>query len=286
MHPRASFAIALLGCTLMAHAVESTPPESAQQLVAEVIYNELHDRECDSFWQYRSVRHAGEQDIVREQVETAEGPIYRVLEDHGNPLDATASRSEDRRIEELIQDQAAMEKIEQEHLQDEERLKRIMEMFPKALLFRYEGSSEGDSVRIAFTPNPSFKPGSYEARIVHALGGVLLVNQRLKRMIEMKGHILQRVSFGYGILGYVEKGGTYRVHRTQVSGTHWKTSLVEVHVEGRILLFKDVEKEQRESRSDFYPVPHDISLVQAKSLLDKAAVADQPVLRAKLGENR
>lgn len=283
MHPRASFAIALLSCTLLVHAAEPPRPESAQQLVADVIYNELHDRECDSFWQYRSVRQAGKQDIVREQVETAEGPLYRVLEDHGNPLDAAGRSREERRIETLIQNRPAMERIEQAHLKDEERLTHIMEMLPQAFLFQYEGPDEGDAVRIAFIPNPSFKPESYEARVIHAMGGILIVNQRLKRMVEMDGHVLERVNFGYGVLGYVEKGGSFEIQRVQVSELHWKTSLVEVHVQGKVLLFENVEKEQRESRSDFYPVPHDISLDEAKTLLDEAAYGN---LSANLGTSR
>lgn len=283
MHPRASFGLALLGCTLLAHAAEPVHQEPAQQLVADVIYNELHDRECDSFWQYRSVRQAGGQDVVREQVETADGPIYRVLEDHGSPLDATASRREDQRIDNLIENPTAMEKTEQEHMRDEERLQNIMEMLPQAFLFHYDRASDGDTVRIAFAPNPSFKPEGYEARIIHAMGGTLLVNERLKRMIEMDGHVLERVNFGYGLLGYVEKGGTFEIRRVQVSPAHWKTSLVEVHVQGRVLLFENIEKEQRESRSDFAPVPHDISLGEAKTLLDEAANQDQVALRARPG---
>jgi hypothetical protein len=283
MHLRASFGIMLLGCTLLARAAEPTPAESPQQLVADVIYNELQDRECDSFWQYRSVRQAGSQDVVREQVETAEGPIYRILENHGRPLDAAARRHEDQRIDGLIQNRAAMEKIEQEHLQDEDRLKNIMELLPQAFLFHYEGASDGDAVRIAFEPDPSFKPEGYEARVIHAMGGTLVVNQRQKRLIEMDGQVLQRVTFGYGLLGYVEKGGSFEVQRVQVSPVHWKTSLVEVHVQGRVLLFENIEKEQRESRSDFSSVPHDISLDEAKTLLDEAASKDQVALGARPG---
>jgi hypothetical protein len=88
-------------------------------------------------------------------------------------------------------------------------------------------------------------------------------------MIEMDGRLLERVDFGYGILGHVEKDGSFEVRREQVSDTHWKTDLVEVHIQGKVLLFKNVTKDQRELRSDFRPVPHDITLAQAKELLDQ-----------------
>lgn len=271
MHARALLTAVLLGCTLFAHAQERMPPQPAQKLVADVIYNELRDREADSFWEYRSVRVAGQQNMVREQVETKQGPLYRVLEDHGAPLDAEARRRESERLAELIQKPGAMDRVRRDHEEDEQRLTHVMEMLPSAFLFDYDGPAEGDHVRIAFRPNPSFVPTSYEARIVHSLGGTLIVNQRLKRMVDMKGTVLERVDFGYGILGHVEQGGTFEVQREQVSETHWKTDLVEVHIRGRVLLLKELSKDQHEARSDFRPVPQDITLVAAKNLLDQAA---------------
>jgi hypothetical protein len=268
MQPRASFVVALLGCTLFAQAEAPVPAQPPQQLVADVIYNEIQDRGVDSFWEYRSVRVSGTQNVVREQVETADGPIFRVIEDHGNPLDAEEQRREDARLRELVQKPGAMARVQQDHLQDEERMKKVMEMLPQAFLFEYDGPSQGDQVRIAFRPNPNFTPTNYEARVIRAMAGTFTVNQRLKRMIDMRGSTVERVDFGYGILGHVEKGGTFEIRREQVSATRWKTNLVEVHIQGKILLLKNVTKDQRESRSDFRPVPHDISLTAAKNLLD------------------
>jgi hypothetical protein len=276
MPPRTYFVIvlpclfALSACPLPAQTQSATPPESAQKLVADVIYNELQDRGCDSFWEYRSERVSANQNIVREQVETADGPIFRVIEDHGNPLDAAERKGEEQRLRELVDRPGAMARVKQEHEQDEERLRKVMEMLPSAFLFEYDGASEGDSVRIAFRPNPAFVPASYEARIVHALGGTLIVNQRLKRMIDMDGRMIERVDFGYGILGHIEKNGRFEIHREQVSANHWKTDLVEVHIQGKVLLFKNVTRDQREARSEFHPVPHDISVAAAKDLLDQS----------------
>ena len=271
MHPRASFVVALFGLSLVVQAQDRTPTQTPQQLVADVMYNELHDRQCDSYWQYRTIRVSGSQNVVREQVETSDGPIYRVIEDHNRPLDDEEREREDQRLEDLVTNPGAMTRVQQDHLKDEERMKKVIEMLPEAFLYEYQGPVRGDDVRLSFRPNPAFVPATYEARIVHALGGTLVVNQRLKRMIDMKGQMLERVDFGYGFLGHIDKGGTFEIRREQVSDTHWKTSLVEVHIQGRVLLFHNVTKDQREARTDFRPVPHDISLTAAKELLDEAA---------------
>lgn len=271
MLTHASFVAALIGFAIAAQAQGPTPIQPVQQLVRDVVYNEMQDRGSDSFWEYRSVRVAGTQNLIREQVETSNGPIFRVLIDHGNPLTPAERGREEARIDDLVKRPGAMDNVEKSHLQDEARMRKIMEMLPDAFIYEYQGNSQGDIVKLAFRPNPAFTPEGYEARILHTLAGVLTVNQRQKRLIDMKGTGTERVEFGYGILGHVEKGGTFEIGREQVSETHWKTNLVEVHVEGKILLFKNVTHDQRESRSDFHAVPHDISLAAAKQLLDTAA---------------
>jgi hypothetical protein len=55
-----------------------------------------------------------------------------------------------------------------------------------------------------------------------------------------------------------------------VSATHWKTDLIETHVKGKVLLVKSLSKDQRETRSDFRPVPGDTTLAQAKEMLNQA----------------
>ena len=283
MHPSASFVVALLGFGLLAQAQDRMPVQSAQQLVADVIYNELKDRGCDSFWQYGILRISGSQNVDREQVETSDGPIFRQVKDHGNPLNAGERKREDLRLEELVQKPGGMARVRQEHLKDEMRMRKVIELLPWAFLFEYMGPSEGIQVRLSFRPNPAFTPAGYEARIVHTLGGTLVVNQQLKRLIEMDGRLKERVDFGYGILGHVEKGGTFEIRREQVSEAHWKTNLVEVHIQGKVLLFKNVTKDQRELRSDFRAVPQDISLAEAKALLDQAGGTREEAL---LGSGR
>ena len=274
MHLRASFVVALFGLGLATALGQSRASvESPQQLVADVMYNELHDRQVDSFWEYRSVRVSGPQDVVREQVETSQGPIFRVLEDHNHPLDAQQRQKEDQRLQDLTTRPGAMTNALQDHLKDEERMERVIKMLPDAFLYEYDGPAEGDEVRLSYRPNPSYTPQGYEARVVHALSGTLVVNQRLKRMVSMKGQMLERVDFGYGLIGYIDKGGTFEVRREQVSETRWKTSLVDVHIQGRVFLLHTVGKDQREERTNFHPVPHDISLSAAKQLLDQAAGA-------------
>lgn len=249
--------------------------ESARQLMKDVIYNELHDREKDSFWEYRSHLVTDKKNELREQIETPAGPVYEVLTRDGKPLTGAQAAQEKERLAGVLADPAKMRKVEQEHEKDEARLGKVMALIPRAYVFHYIGVKTGDRVVLDFAPDPKFVPNSYMDRIMYGLSGRVVVNQRLKRMILMDGRIAQKINFGFGLLGYVEPGGTFRIHRTQVSQKHWKTDLVAVNVHGRILLFSDVSQQEKETRWGFAPVPHDITLAEAGSELKQDALGFQ-----------
>lgn len=260
--------------TVRQKLVESTAAvaaESADRLMKDVIYNEQHDWKDDSFWEYRSHVVTGSKDVLREQIETRKGPMFRVLARDGKPLAGAEATQEKARLAGLLSDPGKMEKLEEAHETDEARLGKVMALLGQAYEFRYAGAATGDRVVLDFAPNPKFVPSGYVDRIMCGLAGQVVVNQRLKRMISMDGRIAEKISFGFGLLGYVEPGGTFRIHRTQVSAQHWKTDLVAVNVHGRILLFSNVSKREEETRWGFRPVPRDISLDEADSDLRQAA---------------
>lgn len=258
---------------LPAHAQQ--PAQSAHDLVRDVMYNELHDPERDSFWEYRSQCISADKNLVREQVETEQGPVFRVIERNGTPLDAAQQREESQRLDDYIHDPGKIERVRHAHEEDEQRLASLAAVLPRAFLFDYETPVHGDIVRIGFRPDPAFEPSSYEERIVHALAGTLTVDTRLKRLIDISGVVSERVDFGYGLLGHIEKGGTFEIHRRQVSAAHWKTDLVNVQIQGKLLIFHSVGKSERESRSDFHRVPGGTTLAAAEAMLDRAAAQSQ-----------
>ncbi|HEY1500017.1 MAG TPA: hypothetical protein VGF88_10605 [Acidobacteriaceae bacterium] len=246
------------------------PAQSARDLVRDVIYNELHDRERDSHWEYRAECVSSAENSIREQVETDKGPVFRLLAQDGNPLDAAQREREDQRLNKYLQDPAEIARVERSHREDEERLATVMAMLPQAFLYDYQGREADGLVHLAFRPDPAFTPTTYEARIVHALNGTMSIDPRFKRMIDMRGSLAERLDFGYGFFGHVEKGARFEIHRRRVSPDHWKTDLVDVHIQGKILMLRTVGKDQHEARSDFRPVPSGTTLLEARDMLNQA----------------
>lgn len=249
-------------------ALAAQPPlPSPQDLIRDISYNELQDRDRDSHWQYRSERVTSARNVVREQIETNDGPVFRILAENGTALDPAQQQREQRRLDQYVHDPAEMARVERDHEEDEARIATVLKLLPQAFLFSYQGSPAGDTVRIAFRPDPAFTPSGFEARVLHAVSGSLTANLRYKRLIDIHGTVDQRVDFGYGLLGHIEKGSSFDIHREQVSPTHWKADLLAAHIQGKLLLFKTITQNQRETRSDFRPVPIDTTPAQAEQWL-------------------
>jgi hypothetical protein len=263
-----------LGLSLLSPVLfaQTLPAQSAQDLVRDVIYNGLHDSERDMTWEFFSRRVTPGKDALRDEIETPRGPLYRVLEQDGKPLDAEQKKQEEARLNELAGSPSELARLRREHDADDERLRSLMKMMPDAFLYSYDGAPEGDRVRLTFRPNPAYSPNTYEARVAHELSGTMVINLAQKRMISMHGTLMAQVDFGFGLLGHVDKGGTFAVERVQVSPTHWKTSLIEVHVRGKILLFSSMSRDQKESRWGFHELPANLSVAQVKEILDRATV--------------
>ncbi len=251
--------------------------ESAHDLIKDVLYNELQDRGRQSYWEYRIETLVAQQNITEEQVETQYSPVYRVIAKNGVPLDQAQRQQDDSRLDALLHDPGEQEKLKNDYDKDEQRLERLMALLPDAFICEYAGE-DGGNIRLTFRPNPLFNPPTYEARIFHGLAGQMWIDLQRKRLVALKGELIDRVEFGYGLLGHINNGGTFDIHRRRVSPTHWKADLIDIHVTGRVLLFKTVNKEQHEVRSGFRAVPESMTLEQARALLNERAVTSIPVV--------
>jgi hypothetical protein len=257
---------ALLLCAVPPLRAQS-PPESAHDLVKDVVYNELQERRQVSLWQYREEKRVGSQTTIQQEVETRSGIVFRVLARQGRPLDLAAQKKETDRLNNLQRNSAEQARMKQETQSEEQRVQRLMAAMPEAFSYTYDGMTDGN-LRLSFQPNPAYAPPTYEARIYHALAGQIWIQPQLKRLVKIDAHIVNDIDFGYGLLGRIEKGGSFQIERQRVSESRWKTSLLDVHISGRIVFFKSINKDQHEMRSDFEPVSSDMDVPGAVTILN------------------
>jgi hypothetical protein len=239
--------------------------QSAGELVGAVVANELRDREQLLKWICVIEKRAGKETLTEEQVETQDGPLYRLLAIDGAALNIEQRQQDDARIGRLIKDPTPLQKLKQAQSDDEVKLQKLLILMPNAFLYDYDGAKE-NLVRVKFRPNPNYNPSSYAERVVHNLAGTILIDPHRKRMTKITGQLVNRVEFGYGLLGRVDSGSV-ELGRIEVGPQQWKTAFINIHFSGRVALFKTLSKDQYEQRSDFRAVASDLSLADGKDLL-------------------
>ena len=244
------------------------PSQTAKELIAEACYNELQQREEKTLWSYRTERRIGNRVFLEQVIETIDGPVHRLLAVDGHTPTPAESKKDDDRNQELLKNPSERRAIQKQRDDDDKKMQDLLRIIPEAFVFDDQGE-EGESERIAFHPNPGFKPKTYEQRILHALVGILFIDLRDKRIVRISGSLGTRVEFAYGVIGYVEQGGTLEITRVHLSAGVWKTSAEKIDIDGRFVMLKTINKHQDESRTDFEPVVPGTTFVQALNEIEE-----------------
>src|SRR5258706_6631548 len=224
---------------------QQAPPDlksqmPAQEIVARVIQNELHALETDhSRWMYVSRQEEPGKKQVREVVQTRFGSLPRLLLLNDQPLTPEQRRKDEERIEKLVNDPSEQQKKLQSQKEDSEKARKMLRVFPLAFLYEYDGE-DGHLLRLKFRPNPDFDPPDRETQVFHAMEGNMWVDPKAMRLAKLAGHLTQDVTFGWGLLGRLEKGGTFLVEQTEIIPNHWETTTMDVNMHGQAIIFKSI----------------------------------------------
>lgn len=257
----------LLLCLLVVGAFAQA--EEPVQMVRAVVWNELNDHQHHGYWRFHVNRRTADGVRQSEQIETADGPLERLVAMNGHRLDAQAEHEEEARIAALLHSPEAQAKLRSDHAADEQRIGRILALLPDAFVYEDRGIQNGQR-HLSFRPNPRYPAHSIEARIFHAMSGDLWIETRSLHLSRLEGHLTENVDFGWGLLGRLYQGGWFVLARRQVSGTDWKTAQLEIHMTGRALLFKSIARETSEERSGFRAVAAGLDLAGANEILARS----------------
>lgn len=262
------FRMVLIGFLLAGSAPVLAQQQTPLQLVTAMVQNEKQARQNRTYFRYSSVERSSRTDghLWRENVvETPDGLLRRLIAEDGKPLSADRAAAEDRRVAALAADPSALRAADADRRADEARLGKLLGILPQAFLFSADGM-QGNCVRISFRPNPAFEPSTYDERVVHGLAGDILISMPAERLCGIEGHLVARVTFGLGLLGHIDQGSHFSVTRVPVKPADWKSSHIEVHVEGKVLLFKSISRDEDAIHTGAEPLPSQLSLAEAAAL--------------------
>jgi len=273
---------------LLLCAVASFIPFSAAQvpndivapveLVRRAVHNELNppDRDKKYLFQHYKKNANGTQTMVYAQTRDAIAGLVIAIND--KPLTSDQRKGESQRVQRFIDDPDELQKKQKQEKENIDRVTRIIRALPDAFLYQDDGAETGRAGvgkmgealrRLSFQPNPKYDPPTRIEQILTGMQGHILIDPACNRIAMIDGTLQKDVSFGWGILGHLDRGGHIKISQGDVGDKHWQMTSVDMAFTGKVLLFKTINAQSTETYSDFHPVASDTTFAQGVDLLKK-----------------
>lgn len=254
--PSARSAVFLvLGCAVAAYSSASaqTSDPAAESAVRAAVDSELAGSKLDhSAWTYRDHDVQPGKDAVYRVIETPKGDLRRLIELNGHPLTGDARQLELKRLHELVNSPEKQAKGRGDADHDAAQARELLSMLPAAFLWTVAGRTPEETT-LRYKPNPAFRPPDMQSRVMGTMVGEIVVSHDGNRIKTLRGTLSQEVRIGFGILGIIEKGGTFDVERREVAPGHWQITETHVHIGGHALLFKSIGQQEDQRNDEFKP---------------------------------
>ncbi len=251
--------------------VPSIPP---QELVRRTVENELKGSHGDgSHYMFKERRETPEGSKTKLMVETQQGTVAYLIAVNGKPVSPEQRQQENQRLQNLLSNPDEQNRKKKQQQGDDERVTKMFRELPKAFNFQYDGTvpgSNGDMwVRLKFEPNPNYTPSSRETSVFKAMSGVMVIDPKVDRLAKIEATLFREVSFGWGILGHLDKDGHFIVEQSNIGGSRWEATYMNIQFTGKALLFKTINLRQIDYTSDYTRVPDNLTLAQGVDMLKK-----------------
>jgi hypothetical protein len=244
-------------------------PKDANQLVRDAIKHQIEADAADhTHWRYHIHREDEKGSQDRDVIDTKEGQIARTLLINGQPLTAEQRSADELRMKKLVDDPSERAKRDKRAKDDEEKVAQMFKAIPDAFIFKYEGAENGQ-IRLSFFPNPHYSAPTRELQVFRSMSGKMWIDRAGLRMSRLDGSLFEDVTFGWGLLGRLNKGGSFSVTQSRVADDHWEIVSLDVKMSGHAVIFKSINVKQLQRITGFHRVSDSMTISEAYQLLEK-----------------
>jgi hypothetical protein len=254
-----------------------TSEQSAQELVRQTVANEVSA--CDkpgTKLMFLSRKRNSQGFETRLNVETSDATVGLLIQQNNHPISAAQMHEENDRLERLSHNPSELRRKRRQEEQDAGHSLRIMKALPDAFLYQFDGTESGTAslgkagelVRLKFRPNPNYSAPSHVEQVLAGMQGYLLIDKNAHRIARIDATLFKEVTFGWGILGHLDKGGTFLVDQAEVSPGDWELTRTRLNLTGKVMMVKKLIIESDETDTDFRTVPSNTSLAKGIELLE------------------
>jgi hypothetical protein len=247
----AVFAGPLTTTIFAAEDTVSATPIPARQWATEVASNEiLVIQHPDSYLRYRMHVIDEKGDQTRDQIETPEGSVARLILRDGKPLTADEDSAERGRLNYLLNSPAVFA----HHIKSETANKKygvdLLKLMPDAMLWSYtpnqpqlpdQPSGDPPLVVLDFKPNPKWSPPTVPAESLTGLEGRVWIDPRTHQMVHLEGDVFQSVNIGWGMVGHIYPGGKVLLEQASAGGQRGIIDHIDMQLSIRVLMVKTVK---------------------------------------------
>jgi len=267
-------ASALAAASLSSSSQDSPTPI---ELVRAAVANEIAAANDTSIkHMFRSRKQTAQGSQTKLYVETRDAIAGMTVAYNDKPLTPEQMQGEEGHLAGLV---GNPEQLRRKHAQEQDsadRTLRIVKALPDAFLYDFDGEEPGTAdlgkdgarmVRLKFRPNPAYEAPSHVEDVLAGMQGVVLIDAAARRVARIDGTLFKEVSFGWGILGHLDKGGHFLIEQRDVGDGSWDISRMTLSFNGRILLFKTIAIKSDEVFSDFRRVPAETTFARGVETL-------------------
>jgi hypothetical protein len=260
--------------------VQSSTPETLPApiaLVRTTVANEIAAANDGSVkHMFRDYKKYAQGSQTRIYVETREAMAGMTIAYNDNPLTPQQLQSEEGRLSGLVNNPQQLERKRRQEKEETDHTLAIVKALPDAFIFSYDGTEAGTArlgrdgvqlMRLRFRPNPTYRPPSHVEDVLVGMSGFLLIDPEAHRIARIDGTLFKEVTFGWGILGHLDRGGHFLVEQQGLPEGSWEISRMSLNFNGKILLFKTIAIKSEEVFSDFQRVPASLSFAEGVQML-------------------
>ncbi len=248
--------------TLAALALSVVPvsAQTPQQIIQQVAEAErAANRNDHSQWIYLDKSIKPTEQVLRWVATTPQGNVQRVLVKNGSQQPESEQQAG---VQHFLGDKREQKKQVAAKAHELKQVDTILSLLPEGFIWTIVKTTPEETT-LHFVPNPNFKPPSREAHVLTAATGDLVADNQQHRIRRCNGHLMHDVTFGGGLLGRIKQGSSFAIEQKPAAPSLWQLTLIRVHLDGKVLLFKSLNFQEDNDRSSFTKQPDNPTLDQA-----------------------
>ncbi|HEX4784216.1 MAG TPA: hypothetical protein VH350_07730 [Candidatus Sulfotelmatobacter sp.] len=268
-------ALCAAATALRAQELDVPPNELVRLTVANEVAAANHP---DVHHMFRSRRQTPKGSRTRIYVETNQALAGMLIAVNDQPVNAQQQQAENDHLAWLVNNPDQLHKKAAREKEDEDRSLSIVKALPVAFTYEYAGTensvpglgaADDPLVKLKFRPNPSYIPPTHVEQVLKGMEGVLLIDSKTKRLARIDGTLFQEVTFGWGILGHLDKGGHFVVQQGDLGlgDGAWGVTRMSLNFSGKILMFKGISIMSDEVLNDFHRLPDKLTFAEGVQIL-------------------